>query len=229
MPNATKELSVFVDESGSFDSSCEPSRFYIISLVFHDQKDSIDPLLDEFDAQLRYLDVADMCLHAGPLIRREEEFRAFDIQLRRKLFGRMIGFARHAPVKCAAFVVDKKYCDSPDGMVDFFTQQIAAFLARHAEFCSDYDLIKVYYDNGQDQVKGILRNVMAPFNAAFVENVKPSNYRLFQVADLVCTVQLLKAKMDSGLTLNKSESYFFPSIRDLKKNVINPILRMIVQ
>lgn len=33
---AAKELSVFVDESGSFDADCFPSRFYVVSLVFHD-------------------------------------------------------------------------------------------------------------------------------------------------------------------------------------------------
>lgn len=39
--NKTKEISVFIDESGSFEPDEESSRFYLICLVFHDQSSSI--------------------------------------------------------------------------------------------------------------------------------------------------------------------------------------------
>lgn len=33
----TKEISVFVDESGSFDGNSKSSQYYLICMVFHDQ------------------------------------------------------------------------------------------------------------------------------------------------------------------------------------------------
>ena len=37
MATFARELSVFVDESGSFDHEYSPSRFYVVSFVLHDQ------------------------------------------------------------------------------------------------------------------------------------------------------------------------------------------------
>ena len=85
MAKSIGELSVFVDESGSFDSSLDPSRFYIVTLLCHDQAEDIKPLADELESQLGYLGYPDTCIHAGPLLRREEDFRAVEIEMRRKL------------------------------------------------------------------------------------------------------------------------------------------------
>ena len=37
----TKEISVFVDESGSFDPDRSSSRYYLVCMVFHDQEKDI--------------------------------------------------------------------------------------------------------------------------------------------------------------------------------------------
>lgn len=64
------------------------------------------------------------------------------------------------------------------------------------------------------------------FNA-LLENVEfrkviPSQYRLFQVADLICTLKLTELKL-ANHTLSKSEKTFFESERILKKNYLKPI------
>ena len=66
-----KELSVFVDESGDFGEYDYHSPFYIISLVFHDQVYDIG--------------WAKHCIHAGPIIRSEEEYRGVTLDERRKI------------------------------------------------------------------------------------------------------------------------------------------------
>lgn len=80
-----------------------------------------------------------------------------------------------------------------------------------------------YYDNGQVEVTRILSSV---FNA-LLENVEfkkvfPTDYRLFQVADLICTLKLTELKM-LGHHLSKSEVYFFNDERTLKKNYLKPL------
>ena len=86
-----------------------------------------------------------------------------------------------------------------------------------------FDLVKIYYDNGQVEVTRILSSV---FNA-LLENVEfrkviPADYRLFQVADLICTLKLTELKMQKH-TLSKSEMYFFDSERTLKKNYLKAL------
>ena len=58
--------------------------------------------------------------------------------------------------------------------------------------------------------------------------VIPSDYRLFQIADLVCTLQLLEFKCDNH-TLSNSEKRFFKSERVLKKNYIKPLKQKMME
>ena len=50
----------------------------------------------------------------------------------------------------------------------------------------------------------------------------PADYRLFQVADLICTLKLTELKLDAHI-LSKSEKYFFGDERTLRKNYIKPL------
>ena len=55
MGNSISEVSVFVDESGSFDSRRSPSRYYLVSLVFHDQSRSVENEIVELENALGYM------------------------------------------------------------------------------------------------------------------------------------------------------------------------------
>ena len=64
-------------------------------------------------------------------------------------------------------------------------------------------------------------------NEIWIENVQfrkvmPSDYRLFQVADLICTLKLTELKLEAHI-LSKSEKYFFGDERTLRKNYIKPL------
>ena len=58
-----------------------------------------------------------------------------------------------------------------------------------------YDRIVVYYDYGQRELAKIL---ITAFNTALnnveIKKVIPANYKLFQVADMICTIELLAEK-----------------------------------
>lgn len=90
------ELSIFVDESGDFGTYEPHAPFYLFTLVFHDQRSSIE-------AQIRYLEhgLADIgfdvkhCFHAGPIIRREEDYQNLSITERRKCLNRILTFAKN--------------------------------------------------------------------------------------------------------------------------------------
>ena len=50
----------------------------------------------------------------------------------------------------------------------------------------------------------------------------PKDYRLSQVADLICTIKLIKKKIESG-SLSKSEELIFHSKRDFYKDFVRKL------
>ena len=226
MPLREKTLSVFVDESGSFDSSCEPSRFYLVTCVFHDQSFSLAAQLARLDGQMAYLKSPMSCFHAGPLIRREDEYRAQDLVSRRKIFSRLVAFARACPIFYRVFSVDKRFFSNPTAMQAELARQMRDYLNSQRTWLSAFDVVKVYYDNGQAQVKAILKEAFRHSNVTFPAQVTPERYRLFQVADLICTVELTRLKLDVGLSFTRSEDVFFSGVRTFKKTILRPISRL---
>lgn len=105
------------------------------------------------------------------------------------------------------------------------SKAIADELKLHYGYIAGFDKIIVYYDNGQMELNKILVSV---FHTMFMNvefrKIKPVNYKLSQVADLICTMELLKDKADQN-NFSVSESEFFGTPRDFKKNVYKNIVK----
>lgn len=56
---------------------------------------------------------------------------------------------------------------------------------------------------------------------------QPVDYKLFQIADLICTMELLAQKAECN-SFTRSEIDFFGSIRDFKKNYLKHIKKKIL-
>jgi hypothetical protein len=50
----------------------------------------------------------------------------------------------------------------------------------------------------------------------------PTDYKLFQVADFICTMELVSLKLENSL-FSKSEMTFFGNKRDLKQNYLKAL------
>ena len=218
----TKEISVFVDESGSFEPDEESSRFYLVCLVFHDQSFSISTLVENLELFLEQAGLGrNHCIHVGPLIRREDEYAQFQREERQMIFRRMMAFVRKSDISYRCFLIDKHFNDSDSAVHDKLLQEVIRFLIGYSDVLNSYDKLKVYYDNGQSQVKALLQEAFAMFSAKteFVNSVKPENYRLFQAADLLCSIELAAAKIEQN-GLSVSENRFFGSPRDFKRDIL---------
>ena len=79
-----KELSVFIDESGDFGEYDDQAPYYIITMVFHDQSQAITDAVQKLDQELSYMDLNDLCIHTGPIVRREETYEFMPITERRR-------------------------------------------------------------------------------------------------------------------------------------------------
>lgn len=57
-----------------------------------------------------------------------------------------------------------------------------------------------------------------------VRKVLPKDYKLFQDADMICTLTLMEKKIEDGI-LSRSELLLFHNVKDLKKQFLIPLKR----
>ena len=216
-------LSIFVDESGDFGEYSSHSPYYIISLVFHNQDEDITEDCKLFENALAKKGFPNHCVHVGPLVRGEEEYRNVDIETRKSILRRMKTFFTHVPVEYKSFYIKKSKDFDEVIAAGLLSKQISTFISNHLEFFIGFDKIIIYYDNGQIQINKILAAVFGILlNNVEFRKVLPSEYRLFQVADFTCSMQLIRLKAESK-SLSKSEKYFFNDYRTLKKQFFKPM------
>lgn len=224
-----KELSIFIDESGDFGEYDFHSPYYIIAMVMHDQTYDMTGELDKLEKELQYIGYPNHCVHAGPIIRQEQEYRFETIEIRQKIMKKMISFLRQVDIKYKTIFIEKKHIVDEVEAAGKLAKQLSGFLRDNMSFFSSYDVVKIYYDNGQIELNKILSSV---FNVLFdhveFRKVIPSDYRLFQVADLICTLQLLELKCENH-NLSNSEKRFFENEQILKKNYIKPLKKKILE
>lgn len=217
------ELSIFVDESGDFGEYDYHAPFYIISMVIHDQSIDIEEDLLKLEREMENIGWPKHCIHAGPVIRSEYEYKEYGLEERQKILKRLMTFIRKLDIRFKSIYIEKKHIEDSIEATGKLSKQLATFIRANMDYFFGFDQVKIYYDNGQVEVTRILSSVFNTLldNVEF-KKVIPSDYRLFQVADLVCTLKLTELKMENHL-LSKSEKFFFKDERTLRKNYLKPL------
>lgn len=211
-----RELSVFVDESGDFGPYSSHSPYYLFTLLFHDQENSLNTEVTYLDRKVQEHGFDIHNIHTGPIIRNEGYYKNFSPDDRKRLFNDLLLFTRHVNIKYHIVSVDKKQASGSKQLVDMLSKQLVLFLRDKLEYFMSFDKIIVYYDYGQSEITTILTSV---FNSMFVyvdfRHVQPYEYKLFQVADMICTLELSKLNFDNN-KISKSEENFYESHRKFK-------------
>ena len=228
MSDNKKILSIFVDESGTFQYPDPDSRFYIVGMVLHDQDFDIMPLVRNLDQNVDRLglDADAFTFHAGPLIRKEKGYTFFNRHFRGRVFDRMMTFARKAEFRYHCLSVDKKFVTSSLQIASRLQKSLVEFLGSQHDVLNAVDKVKVYYDCGQTPITNLLHQTFSSSLACpveFAQGVKPENYKLFQLADLICTLHLIELKIRNGERMSSSEFKFFGSPRMFERNVLRKI------
>ena len=190
-------------------------------MVFHNQTLDIQKQVKYLDTELSYLGLNNLCIHTGPIIRKEETYKNMDVIERRRIFNKMMAFIRSIDIRFKCFFIEKKHIKDTVEATGKLSKQISQFIREHYNDFLTFDDVKIYYDNGQVEVSKLLSSV---FNALLpnpiFRKVMPSDYKLFQAADFICSMELVRLKLESN-QFSKSEMTFFGSQRYLKQNYLN--------
>ncbi len=218
-----KELSVFIDESGDFGELKDKPAYYLVSMVFHDQQYNIDDEIVRLEHSLAQSGTEIEYIHTGPVIRREDIFKNLSLDDRRKLIYKLLNFYNKCNIKHHTIIVNRKETPDKISLSGRLAKEISNVIKTYSDFFYQFDKVIVYYDNGQTELSSLL-------NAAFsilLSNVEfrkaePQKYRLLQIADFICTLELMKIKQDEK-RLSRSEQMFFYKTQELKKTFFKSI------
>ncbi|MDR2355836.1 MAG: DUF3800 domain-containing protein [Clostridiales Family XIII bacterium] len=218
-----RKLSVFIDESGDLGPYRSHSPYYLVAMLFHDQEDAVDDAITALDERVKNAGFEPHAIHTGPIVRREERYRGNTMDERKKLLGALMDFGRHANVKYTLLRVDKKDGANIIDITAKLSKQILLFVTTHLDFFQKFDEIVVYYDNGQIELTRVFTSALTVLlsNVDF-RLVKPSDYKLFQLVDMFCSLELIAIKFETN-TATRSDTDFFHSRRDFRKNYLKTI------
>lgn len=218
-----KELSIFIDESGDFGEIAERPAYYLVTLLFHDQKNEIASNVKKLEDSIRNSGFDFEYIHTGPVIRREDVFSGLSIDERRKLLFKMLNFIVSSPVTYEIAVVNRKEAPDKISLSGRLGREISNVIKKYKVFFEGFDKIIVYYDNGQIELGAILNTVFSiHFSNVEFRKAEPQKYRLLQAADFICSMELLKIKKNEN-RLSKSEKQFFYKSQELKKTFFKAI------
>ena len=214
-----KVLSIFIDESGDFGGYSKESPFYMVGMVFHDQSVDITEDIAILNRHIAEMGFPPHAVHMGPLIRRESIYLRYDDESARlKLLNTMYHFTRKLDIHYICPCVDKSRCADFFALYSALSRTISDELNKNMDYLSRYERIIIYYDNGQHELNKIITSVFSIlFTNVEFRKVQPSDYKLFQVADLICTWELLALKAERGV-FTESEKVFFDTPSKFLKN-----------
>ena len=221
------ELGVFFDESGGDGPS---DRHCLLTAVMHDRSESIADSIESYEGALRAKGLPDIPFHASPLMNGKDMYSGLDPGTRKVLLGSFRVFFRHTPVRYHTFAYATKQFASLERLAGAMRRDLVNFLFDNLAELQGYDAVKVYYDNGQRSIAESLHLAIEyalSRDTVVYRSAQPSEYRLSQVADYICTMELTAIKFAEHATTATDEK-FFGKWSDFKKGILKETRKKLV-
>lgn len=223
-----EELSVFIDESGDVGES----RYYLISLVFHEQDHSLEVDLERYTKLVNDKRLPGIPMHLGPLLTGHKEYEGLSIGQRKSHLSCFAMFAEHAPFSYITLAYEKKlFAGSPEKLLTRMKRDLIVSLFDNLTYLQRFDKVKIYYDNGQPIVTEAIHKAICyalARDAVVYRMVAPADYRLFQLADYICTMELTALKYQAHAE-TATDLAFFGQWGSFKKNYLRKLRRKRLQ
>lgn len=219
------ELSIFVDESGD---TGDESEYYLITLVFHNQSDDLLLSMQQYRNSLSIKQLRASTFHLNPLMRAKLEFAGISVEERRRVLSTFRVFAQKSPYRYVTITHKKSACDwSYDKLSSRIRRSLVSVFRNHLDYFQAFDVIKIYYDNGQSLVTRALHDAVEEAlgkTAIEYRDAPPCAYMLAQIADYACGVELAALKYETHKE-SRTERIFFGTWRTFKKNHLEKLRR----
>lgn len=153
-----RELSIMVDESGEWGKL---SKYYLITLVFHDQSEPVMPHIERYEQHLADASLPDIPFHAGPLLNGHADYETLSMADRKRLFVAFFTLARNLPFTYVTFAHRKSEFDNDKrrfeaqlrrDLANYLLTHLDRFHVRHHQ-----DLLRQRTAGRYQRVEGIHR------------------------------------------------------------------------
>lgn len=217
-----EELSIFVDESGD---AGETSTYYLITIVLHDQSEDIGQILAPYEADLRVRQIDDIPMHLGPLLNGNDDYKGLGVSTRKALLNGFRVMAGKLPFQYMTFAYRKSEFAGYESLFNSMKRDLILSIFDNIDFFQKFGKIKVYYDNRQSVVTNALHDAVEyalAREAVIYCDAKPADYRLFQLADYICTLELTALKYQAHAD-TATDRLFFGQWGSFKKNYLRKL------
>jgi hypothetical protein len=129
-------------------------------------------------------------------------------------------FAKKCDLRYKALAFDRRNCRKPEDLERVVRRELIAFIRSRHDLFINYDKTIIYYDDGQKQLARIISNIDMLISNIDHRHIDPTDYRqyrLAQVADLACCLELTKLHYDINQP-TMSERFIFGTARDFRKS-----------
>lgn len=221
------EISLFAEESG--ESGTE-SKYYLLTLVFHEQNDFIFQPISIYENDLRAKNLPNIPLHACPLMNGHDDYEGMDIQDRKRLLQTFFTMLQHLPIKYHTFSYRKDEFLNSAALGARIRRDIVNLIFDNLDYLQRFDKIKVYYDDGQYVVTKALHDAVEyalSTNAIMYKDGNPRDYRLAQAADFICTIELTALKFEAK-EVTKTDDRFFGARNSFRKNWLKKVRKKLL-
>jgi hypothetical protein len=216
--------SIFIDESGIQEGT---SRYYLVTLVVHELVEDLSPHFDAYAAGLRSRGLPDIPFHSTPLMRGGGDYEDMDAETRNRLLVSFAAFVRRLPIRYVTFSYKSSEFQTRARLMALIRRDLVNFLVGNLEYFQSFDQVQIFYDDGQEAVRDAVREAFGyalSKEAAVFRQSDYRSYRLAQVADYLCALELAEIKYSSHEE-TPTDLRFFGNARAFRKNYLKQARR----
>lgn len=153
-------------------------------------------------------------------------YKGLEMEVRKKMLACFEAFCRRAPFSCKSFSYKRSEVEEPSLFTARFKRDLVVFLTDNLEYFQNFDCVKIYYDNGQQMVTAALHSALdfiLSKEAVLYRMANAREYRLSQVADCICTLELTDIKFQRNELTETDIKVFGTNYSAFRKNHLKHI------
>lgn len=204
----SKRLNLLIDETGNQDLS---EGRYLVAVVLHEHDACISDVIAQYEFRLAESGLSDIPFHGKDLLHGHSGYSNISVGDRKRLLTQFSRFVRELPISFFTLRYDGMTIHNKNELEARTRQDLASYIFDKLSYFQAFDVIAIYYDNGQGAVSAALHDALdfvLAKNVADYRHADPNARRLLQVADYVCTIQRISEDYDAERQSNMHELFF---------------------